>query len=129
MNESTLFIPNNYVVDEKTIDEYIQKKDALMKERDTKAVLNVLFTILITIVYYTDIITDIILSSKFYIDGDMWWFGITLGIVVFSSLLNTFVIFKYSYLQEFKFYLKKKQYLRIVIISFRLIFQLEMLYW
>ena len=51
------FIPNNYIVDEKIIDEYIQKKDDLMKERNSKAVLNILFTILITGLYYADIIS------------------------------------------------------------------------
>ena len=71
MNESTRFIPNNYIVDEKIIDEYIQKKDDLMKERNSKAVLNILFTILITGLYYADIITDLLLCLEYYKDGDI----------------------------------------------------------
>ena len=129
MNESTRFIPNNYIVDEKIIDEYIQKKDDLMKERNSKAVLNILFTILITGLYYVDIITDLLLCLEYYKDGDIWWFVITLGIVVFSFLLNTLVLFHYSYLEEFKLNLKKKQYKRIIIKSFCLLFGLEMLVW
>ena len=129
MNESTRFIPNNYIVDEKIIDEYIQKKDDLMKERNSKAVLNILFTILITGLYYADIITDLLLCLEYYKDGYIWWFVITLGIVVFSFLLNTSVLFYYLYLEEFKLNLKKKQYKRIIIKSFCLLFGLEMLVW
>jgi hypothetical protein len=129
MNESTRFIPNNYIVDEKIIDEYIQKKDDLMKERNSRAVLNILFTILITGLYYADIITDLLLCLEYYKDGYIWWFVITLGIVVFSFLLNTSVLFYYSYLEEFKLNLKKKQYKRIIIKSFCLLFGLEMLVW
>jgi hypothetical protein len=129
MNESTRFIPNNYIVDEKIIDEYIQKKDDLMKERNSRAVLNILFTILITGLYYADIITDLLLCLEYYKDGYIWWFVITLGIVVFSFLLNTSVLFYYLYLEEFKLNLKKKQYKRIIIKSFCLLFGLEMLVW
>jgi hypothetical protein len=41
MNPSEPFIPNNYIVDESRIDEYIQKKNELMKERKNKAYLNI----------------------------------------------------------------------------------------
>jgi hypothetical protein len=129
MNPSEPLISNKYIVDEGIIDEYIHKKDELMKERNRKAVLNILFTILITIMYYLDIGTDLYLCRKYYINGDIWWFRITLGIVVFSSLLNTLVLFYYSNLQEFKFNWKKRQYARIVFKSYCLLFQLEMLLW
>jgi hypothetical protein len=33
MNPYEPFIPNNYIVDESRIDEYIQKKNELMEER------------------------------------------------------------------------------------------------
>jgi hypothetical protein len=128
MSQVEPFIPNNYIVDESTIDEYIIKKNKFLCERNRKAILNALFAIFTTGMYYADIFTDLLLCWKYYQDGDIWWFGITLGIVVFSSLLNTFILFKYSYLQEFKFNLKKKQYWRIVSQSFSLLFQLEMLF-
>jgi hypothetical protein len=128
MNQSEPFIPNNYIVDESRIHEYIQKKNVFLCERKKNAFLNFLFTIAITVLYYLDIGTDLYLCWQYYKDGDIWWFGITLGIVVFSSLLNTFILFKYSYLQEFKFNLKKKQLGRIVLQSFSLLFQLEMLF-
>jgi hypothetical protein len=129
MNPSEPLISNKYIVDEIIIDVYIQKKNELMKKKNKKAVFSIVFTIAITLLYYADIITDLLLCWNYYEDGDIWWFGITLGIVVFSSLLNTFVLFKYSYLQEFKFNWKKKQYRRIIIKSFCLLFQLEMLFW
>jgi hypothetical protein len=129
MNQSEPFIPNNYIVDESRIDEFIHKKDELMKERNRKAVLNILFTILTTFVYYVDIYTELLLCWKYYINGDIWWFRYTLGIVVFSTLFNTLVFFKYSYLQEFKFNWKKKHYTKIDIKSYCLLFQLEMLLW
>ena len=129
MSQVEPFIPNNYIVDESTIDEYIIKKNKFLCERNRKAILNALFTIFTTGLYYADIITDLLLCWKYYQDGDIWWFGITLGIVVVSGLLNTFILFKYSYLQEFKFYLKKKQLGRLVFQSFCLLFQLEMLFW
>ena len=128
MSQVEPFIPNNYMVDESTIDEYIIKKNKFLCERNRKAILNALFAIFTTGMYYADIFTDLLLCWKYYQDGDIWWFGITLGIVVVSGLLNTFILFKYSYLQEFKFNLKKKQYWRIVSQSFSLLFQLEMLF-
>ncbi len=128
MNQSEPLIPNNYIVDRIIIDEYIRKRDELIKERDTKALLNI-YTLLTTGLYYADIITDLRLSVKYFKDGDIWWFGITLGIVIISTLLNTLVLFYYSYLQEFKFNWQKKQYWRIMIKSFCLLFQLEMLFW
>ncbi len=129
MNPSEPLISNKLIVEESIIDEYIQKKNKLMIERNKKAVLNIIFTFIITILYYLDIGTDLYLCRKYYINGDVWWFGFTLGIVVFSSLLNTFVLFYYSYFQEFKINWKKKQLGRIVIKSFCLLFQLEMLFW
>ena len=129
MNQSEPLISNKYIVDESIIDEYIQKKNELMKERNKKSLLNILFTIYILEVYYADIMSDIFLCVKYYKDGDIGWFGITLGIVILSSLFNTFILFYYSYLQEFKFNWKKKQCPRIIIKSFCLLFQLEMLFW
>ena len=129
MNQSEPFIPNNYIVVEGRIDEYIKKKNKFLCERNRKAILNALFTIFTTGLYYYDIYTDLRLCWKYYQDGDIWWFGITLGIVVVSGLLNSCILFKYSYLQEFKFYLKKKQLGRLVFQSFCLLFQLEMLFW
>jgi hypothetical protein len=132
MNQSEPLIPNksnDYLADERRINEYIQKKDELMKKRNIKAFLNICFTIFTTGLYYVDIITDLFLCWKYYKDGDIWWFRITFGIVVLSSILNTLVLYKNSYLQEFKFNWKKKQYWRIIIKSFCLIFQLEMLFW
>jgi hypothetical protein len=116
------------LIPEERIDEYIKKKNNFLCERNRKAIFNILFTIFTTGLYYYDIYTDLLLCWKYYQDGDIWWFGITLGIVVFSSLLNTFILFKYSYLQEFQFNLKKRQYWRIVSQSFSLLFQLEMLF-
>ena len=128
MSQVEPLISNKYKVDESRIDEYIKKKNKFLFERNRKAILNALFTIFTTGLYYYDIYTDLLLCWKYYQDGDIWWFGITLGIVVVSSLLNTFILFYYSYLQEFKFNWKKKQYWRIVLQSFSLLFQLEMLF-
>jgi hypothetical protein len=132
MNQSQSPIPNNsneYLVNERIIKELILKEYEFMCERNRKAILNILFTLAITVLYYLDIGTDLYLCWQYYKDGDIWWFGITLGIVVFSSLFNTSVLFYYSYLQEFKFNWKKKQYRIIVTKSFCLLFQLEMLCW
>ena len=129
MNQSEPLISNKYIVDESIINEYIKKKNKFLCERNRKAILNALFTIFTTGLYYLDIGTDLYLCLKYYINGDIRWFGITLGIVILSSLLNSFVLFYYSYLQEFKFNWKKKQYLRIVLQSFSLLFPLEMLFW
>ena len=129
MSQSEPLISNKYNVDEEIIDEHIQKKNELMKERNRKAILNFLFTIAITVLYYLDIGTDLLLCWEYHKYGDIRWFRITLGIVILSSLLNTFVLFKYSYLQEFKFNWNKKQYPRIFITLFCLLFQLDMLYW
>jgi hypothetical protein len=128
MNQPEPLISNKYIVNKRVIERYIQKKNELMKERNRKAILNALFTIFTTGLYYLDIGTDLYLCRKYYINGDIWWFRITLGIVILSSLLNSFVLFVYSYLEEFKFNWKKKQYLRIVLQSFSLLFQLEMLF-
>jgi hypothetical protein len=129
MSQSEPFIPNNYIVDESIIDEYIQKKGELMSERNCKYWKSIIYTLFITGLYYLDIITDLYLCQKYYINGNVWWFTITLGIVVFSSLLNTLVLFSYSYFQEFKSNSKNKEYMRVVIKSFCLLFQLEMLFW
>jgi hypothetical protein len=128
MNLPEPLISNKYIVDEVIIDQYIYKKYELMEKRTIKALSNILFTIFTTGLYYYDIYTDLFLCWKYYKDGDIWWFGYTLGIVLISSLLNTLVLFYYSYLQEFKFNWKKKQYWRIVFQSFSLLFQLEMLF-
>jgi hypothetical protein len=129
MNTPEPLISNEYIVYEGIIDEYIQKKNDLMKERNSKAVLNIRFTILITQLYYLEITAHLQLSWKYYEDGDIWLFGYTLGIDAFSNLFKTFVLFKYSYLQEFKFNWKKNKYLRIVWKLLILIFQLEMFFW
>jgi uncharacterized integral membrane protein len=129
MNQSEPLISNKYILDESRIDEYIQKKNVLMYKRGKKAWQSIIFTIIITILYYLDIGTDLNLCQKYYVNGDVWWFRITLGIVIISSLLNTCILLKYSYLQEFKFNWKKKQCPRIIIKSFCLLFQLEMLLW
>jgi hypothetical protein len=129
MNQSERLLSNEFIVDERIIHEYIQKKDELMKERNCRTWKGIIYTLFITFLYYADIITDLRLCAKYYLDGDIWWSGITLGIVVFSSLLNTFILFKYSYFQDFKFNWKKKQYFRIVLKSLILIFQLELLCW
>jgi hypothetical protein len=121
--------PHDYIVDESIIEKYIKKKNEIMKTRKRKAIFNIYFTIFTTGLYYYDIYTELLLCWKYYKDGDIWWFRYTLGIVVFSTLFNTLVLFKYSYLQEFKFKWKKKQYRRIVIKSYCLLFQLEMLLW
>jgi hypothetical protein len=118
MNQSEPSISNKYFVDESIINGYIQKKNEFMKEREKKAWQGIIFTIIITFLYYLDIGTDLYLCWKYYINGDIGWFGITLGIVILSSLLNTFILFYYSYLQEFKFNWKKKQCPRIIIKSF-----------
>jgi hypothetical protein len=123
------FMNTEYIVEESKVEEYIQKKNEFMKERKIKAVSNILLTIAITLLYYADVITDLLLCWKYYKDGDIMWFRITLGIVVFSSLFNTLVLIYYSYLQEFKFNWKNKEYMRVVIKSFCLLFQLEMLLW
>jgi hypothetical protein len=128
MNQSEPLIPNNYIVEERIIKEYIQKKNKFMRARNYKAFLNIVFTLIITGFYYADIGTDLYLCWQYYKDRDIWWFGYTLGIVIFSSLFNTFVLFYYSYFQEFKINLKKKQLGRIVLQSFSLLFQLEMLF-
>jgi hypothetical protein len=122
-------IPNNYIVDESRIDWFIQKKDLFMFERNKRAQLNILFTLFTTGLYYFDIIADLQLSLKYYKDEDIWWFIYTLVIVIISISFNTLVLFKYSYLQEYKFNWKKEQYWRIVKKSFCLLFQLEMLLW
>jgi hypothetical protein len=69
--------PSKYIVDESIIRDYTNQKDELMKERKKKAVSNILFTIVITFMYYSDISTDLQLSGKYYKDGDIWWFGYT----------------------------------------------------
>ena len=74
MNQSEPLISNKYIVDESIIDEYIQKKNELMKEREKKALQGIIFTIIITILYYLDIGTDLNLCQKYYINGDVWWF-------------------------------------------------------
>ena len=51
MNQSEPLISNKYIVDESRIHEYIQKKKVFMVERNRKAILNILFTIAITVVY------------------------------------------------------------------------------
>jgi hypothetical protein len=129
MSQPEPFIPNKYIVDESIINKYIEKMNVFMCERNRKAILNILYTITITVVYYLDIGTDLYLCWQYYKDGDIWWFRITLGIVILSSFLNTFILFYYSYLQEFKFNWKKKQHKRIITKSFCLLFQLEMLCW
>jgi hypothetical protein len=129
MNQSEPLISNKYIVNKRVIERYIQKKNEFMKEREKKAWQGIIFTIIITFLYYLDIGTDLYLCWKYYINGDIGWFGITLGIVILSSLFNTFILFYYSYLQEFKFNWKKKQCPRIIIKSFCLLFQLEMLLW
>ena len=101
MSQSEPLVPNKYIVDESRIHEYIQKKNVFLCERKKNAILNFLFTIAITVLYYLDIGTDLYLCRKYYINEIVWRFTITLGIVILSSLLNTFVLFKYSYLQEF----------------------------
>ena len=101
MNQPEPLISNKYIVNKRVIERYIQKKNELMKERNRKAILNALFTIFTTGLYYLDIGTDLYLCRKYYINEIVWRFTITLGIVILSSLLNTFVLFKYSYLQEF----------------------------
>jgi hypothetical protein len=103
MNLPEPLISNKYIVDEGIIDQYIYKKYELMEKRTIKALSNILFTIFTTGLYYYDIYTDLFLCWKYYQDGDIWWFGYTLGIILISSLLNTLVLFYYSYLQEFKF--------------------------
>jgi hypothetical protein len=115
--------------DELKLNEYIQKKNKLMKFRCFKATIFILFTVFSTFLYYADICTDLLLCWRYYKDGDIWWFGFTLGIVLFSSLFNTWVLFYYSYFQEFKINLKKKQYWIVILKSFCLLFQLEMLFW
>jgi hypothetical protein len=129
MNQSEPLIRNNYIVDESRIHVYIQKKGELMSERNCTYRKSIIYTLFITGLYYLDIGTDLNLFQKYYINGDIWWFTITLGIVVFSSLLNTLVLFSYSYFQEFKSNWKNKEYMRVVIKSFCLLFQLEMLFW
>jgi hypothetical protein len=119
----------DYILDKLIVHDFILKKDDLMCERIRKAFLNTFITGFTTILYYYDIYTDIQLSCKYFKDRDKWWFGYTIGIVGLSYLLNTIVVFFYSYLQQFKFNWKKKQYRRIIIKSFCLLFQLEMLFW
>jgi hypothetical protein len=122
--------PNNYVVDENIFSEYTQKKKMFMMKRYARCMLGFSYTVIIFGVYYWDIISDVLIIKKYCNDRDLWWFGITLGIVVISSLFNTVVLIYYSYLQEFNVKLKElKQCPGIIIKSFCLFFQLEMLFW
>jgi hypothetical protein len=122
--------PNNFVVDENIFSEYTQKKKMFMMKRYARCMLGFSYTVIIFGVYYWDIISDVLIIKKYFNDRDFWWFGITLGIVVISSLFNTVVLIYYSYLQEFKVKLKElKQYPGIITKSFCLFFQLEMLFW
>jgi hypothetical protein len=79
-----------------------------MKERNRKAVLNILFTVLITGVFYADIITDLYLCRKYYINGDIWWFRITLGIVALSSYLILWFFSNISIFKSLVFIGKRK---------------------
>ena len=130
MNQSEQpLIQDKYIVEEAKMGEYIKKKNKLQIKRNLKAVLNILFTIFITLLYYADIISDSWLCYKYYQDGHYWWFRITISIVLISTVLNTSVLFYYSYLQEIKFNWKKKEYCSIIKTVLCLFFQLEMLRW
>ena len=74
MNLPKPFISNKYIVNKRVIERYIQKKNEFMKEREKKAWQGIIFTIIITILYYLDIGTDLFLCWKYYINGDVWWF-------------------------------------------------------
>ena len=130
MNQSEQpLIQDKYIVEEAKMDEYIKKKNKLKKERNRKAKQNIHFTIFITLLYYADIISDSLLCFKYYQEGHYWWFRITMGIVLISTVLNTSVLLYYSYLQEIKFNWKKKEYCSIIKTVLCLFFQLEMLRW
>ena len=130
MNQSEQpLIQDKYIVEEAKMDEYIKKKNKLKKERNRKAKQNIPFTIFITLLYYADIISDSRLCFTYYQDGHYWWFRITMGIVLISTVLNTSVLFYYSYLQAIKFNWKKKEYCSIIKTVLCLFFQLEMLRW
>ena len=58
MSQVEPLISNKFKVDESRIDEYIKKKNKFLRKRTGKAILNILFTIFTTGLYYYDIYTD-----------------------------------------------------------------------
>ena len=123
-------LKDGYIVKKRKMVEFIKKKNKLKKERNKKARLNIISIIVIILLYYADIISDSLLCFKYYHQkGHDWWFRITFGIVLISTVFNTGILFYYSYCQEIKFNWKKKEYWSIIKTFLFLLFQLEMLRW
>ena len=100
---------SEYIVEEKVLKEYLELKRKILLFRGAKAFFYSILIILKAVLYYLDIVSDILLAVEYFKNGDVRWGETTLSIVIISYISSVFVLLLYCKNQLF-YLSKRKQY-------------------
>ena len=100
---------SEYIVEKKVLKEYLGLKRKILFFRGAKAFFYSILIILKAVLYYLDIVSDILLAVEYFKNGDVNWGLITLSIVILSYISSVFVLLLYCKNQLF-YLSKRKQY-------------------
>jgi len=113
------------IVSKETFDNYVKLKRWFLIKRIFWAIIHSILAFLITLLYYLDIGSDILLSFRYNENGDFFWSGITIQIVAISHSMYT-IGMMFSYRRELRYKWNRKEYKGIIWIFIRILFLLEM---
>jgi hypothetical protein len=113
------------IVSKETFDNYVKLKRWFLIKRIFWAIIHSILAFLITLLYYLDIGSDILLSFRYYENGYYFWRFITIFIVAISHFMYTNGMI-YIYRKELRYKLNRKEYKGIIWIFIRILFLLEM---
>jgi hypothetical protein len=114
------------IVSKETFDNYVKLKRWFLIKRIFWAIIHSILAFLITLLYYLDIGSDILLSIRYYENGDFAWSSITIEIVILSHAIYMNGMM-YLYRKELRYKLNRKEYKGIIWICIRIIIPSEML--
>ena len=100
---------SEYIVEKKVLKEYLGLKRKILFFRGAKAFFYSILIILKAVLYYLDIVSDILLAVEYFKNGDVRWGETTLSIVIISYISSVFVLLLYCKNQLF-YLSKRKQY-------------------
>ncbi len=113
------------IVSKEIFDNYVKLKRWFLIKRIFWAIIHSILAFLITLLYYLDIGSDILLSFRYYENGDFFWSRITIQIVAMSHAIYMNGMM-FSYRRELRYKWNRKENKGIIWILIRILFLLEM---
>jgi hypothetical protein len=117
------------IVSKETFDKYVKAKMLFLIKRIFRAIIHSISALLITLLYYFDIGSDVLLSIRYYENGDSFWSIITMMIVAHTHFMYSCGIFYLTLIknEEVGYKSKRKGCKRIIWNYICIIIPFEML--